>query len=429
MINEASVRAVGASRSVEGFCKPLYGTYNFSQIPATAYRLLTGKPGGLPLDCTTDSTYDCVVLFLIDAFGWEFFQKYAARYPFLSRFLNQGIVSKITSQFPSTTTAHMTTLHTGLEVGQTGLYEWFQYEPLVDRIVAPLLYSFAGDHEGGTLAKTTLSPKAFYPWETVYERLLKKGISSTLYHQAVIAISPYSTAAFQGAENRPYVDIRLGAKLLREQIEEGGFFYFYVGDIDGACHKHGMHAVEVEKALDLCFQSLEEFFWQGGKGFKKKTAILLTADHGMVEIDPEGTFYLNLELPEILPLIRKNRAGDYLAPAGSCRDFFLHLESGKKEEAIRILKKALAGKAEVVDVSKLIQEGYFGAAAVQNSFVERVGDVVILPYGDGSVWWYEKHKFDQKFYAMHGGLSPREMESIFLFLDARPNQSYTIREK
>ncbi len=415
MINEASLRAVNASLSKEGFCQPLYDTYGFAQIPATVSRLLTGQAGGLPLDCTGGGQYESVVLFLIDAFGWEFFQKYSSRYPFLARFLEKGIVSKITSQFPSTTTAHMTTLHTGLEVGQTGIYEWFQYEPLVDQIVAPLLYSFAGDHEGGSLTKTDLSPSAFYPWESVYTKLLKKGISSTLYHHAGIAISPYSSVAFKGAENQPYVDTRLGARLLREKIEEGGFFYFYVGDIDGACHKHGMHSSHVEKAADVCFEALEEFFWSQMSSLKKKTAVLLTADHGMVDINPEGTFYINLELPELLPLIRKNKEGLYLAPAGSCRDFFLHIEEGKKDEALKILKKALSDRAEVVDTERLVREGYFGKETPSLAFLKRVGDIVILPRGDHSVWWYEKHRFDQKFYAMHGGLSSREMESIFLF--------------
>jgi hypothetical protein len=28
------------------------------------------------------------------------------------------------------------------------------------------------------------------------------------------------------------------------------------------------------------------------------------------------------------------------------------------------------------------------------------------------VWWYEKGKYEQKFFGHHGGLTPQEMETI-----------------
>ena len=83
------------------------------------------------------------MLLLVDGFGWRFLQEYEDRYPFLARFGRDGVVAKLTSQFPSTTSAHVTTLHTGLPVGTSGIYEWFQLEPSLDAVIAPLLFSFA----------------------------------------------------------------------------------------------------------------------------------------------------------------------------------------------------------------------------------------------------------------------------------------------
>lgn len=145
MINQLSIRAIAAAPRVLQLMRPLYETYCFSKISGTLLQLFGHPAEALPQDCWTKGEYDRVILFFIDGFGWNFWEKYCHRYPFLSRFLNEGIVSKLTSQFPSTTAAHLTTLNTALEVGQTGIFEWFCYEPLLGRIIAPIMYSYAGD--------------------------------------------------------------------------------------------------------------------------------------------------------------------------------------------------------------------------------------------------------------------------------------------
>ena len=94
--------------------------------------------------------YDAVVMFFIDAFGWLFYERFQDD-PFIKRIEKHGKIEKLTSQFPSTTAAHVTTMHTGLPVGQSGVFEWQYYEPLVDRIVAPLLFSYAGTRERESL--------------------------------------------------------------------------------------------------------------------------------------------------------------------------------------------------------------------------------------------------------------------------------------
>src|SRR3990167_4240162 len=146
MLNQISISSVDQSRFSKCFTKPLYESFCFSKIPETILSLLTGEGEGLPPSCysMSEGSYEGVVLFFLDAFGWSIFNRYKD-HPFCRRFLQQGIVSKISTQFPSTTAAHVTTIHTGLEVGETGIYEWFQYEPLVDEMIAPLLFSRAGD--------------------------------------------------------------------------------------------------------------------------------------------------------------------------------------------------------------------------------------------------------------------------------------------
>jgi hypothetical protein len=77
-------------------------------------------------------------------------------HPLLRRFLGEGCVVPLLAQFPSTTALQMTTLHTGQAVGAHGIYEWHVYEPLLDRVICPVSFSYAGD-EG---RETPTSPSA-----------------------------------------------------------------------------------------------------------------------------------------------------------------------------------------------------------------------------------------------------------------------------
>src|SRR5689334_18493249 len=123
MINADSVSFVSKAKFTPQFKRPLYQGYAYASIPHTIVKLLTGKDlGALPDEAVGGrwGEYDMVVLFLIDGFGWRFFQEYLSDFPFLHRFETEGIASMISSQFPSTTSAHVSTICTGLEVGQTG---------------------------------------------------------------------------------------------------------------------------------------------------------------------------------------------------------------------------------------------------------------------------------------------------------------------
>jgi hypothetical protein len=81
------------------------------------------------------------------------------------------------------------------------------------------------------------------------------------------------------------------------------------------------------------------------------------------------------------------------------------------EEAQTFLSRRLEGRADVIKVDSLIEDGYFGNE-ISSRFRERVGNLVILPYRYESVWWYEKNKFEQRFYGHHGGLTPQEIETV-----------------
>ncbi len=298
MINERSLSALKNARWTSSFNRPLYSHYAFSCIPNTVSKLLTGK-GEKVLSVDTVGgrweRYDCVIVFLIDAFGWEFFEGFAHKYPFLDRFAKEGVASKISSEFPSTTAAHITSFNTGKEVGETGIYEWFYYEPIADRMIAPLLFSNAGDHESGTLLKEGLTPAQLFPFETMYQKLAKTGVHSIAMQQESIAHSPYSKAMLAGAEIQPYVHFHEAlerlADLCNEPLEDPTYVFVYFGDIDSMGHRHGITSPQFADAVDYCWTTIENRFWRKMGSSPNKTAVIFTADHGMVPINQKTTIY------------------------------------------------------------------------------------------------------------------------------------------
>ncbi|MCI0609421.1 MAG: alkaline phosphatase family protein [Anaerolineae bacterium] len=384
------------------FIKPRYDEGGFAGIPD---RIKTAFASG---------NYDAIVLFLVDAFGWRFFERFQDA-TFIKRIAKHGKIEKLISQFPSTTAAHLTTIHTGWNVGQSGVYEWYYYEPQLDAIIAPLLFSFAGTKYREDLKSTGIHPSLLYPRGIFYPELKKMGVKPYVFGIRDYTPSTYSNVVMAGAELWSFNTLSealINLGLLLEQEKKRVYVHLYFDKIDSLCHEYGPTAPQTEAEIETFLLIMEHYFERIFKG-KKRILFLMTADHGASEVDPNTTVYLNTE-PRFMgfeKFIETNRREQLLVPAGSARDMFLYIKESMLDDAQAFLAKRLEDKADVVKTESLIADGYFGAE-VSPRFRERAGNLVILPYRYESVWWYEKDKFEQSFYGHHGGLTPQEMETV-----------------
>ncbi len=386
----------------ETFVKPRYDSGGFAGIPTRIK------------DAFASKKYDAVIVFFIDAFGWRFYERFQDA-AFIKRIAKHGKIEKLTSQFPSTTAAHVTTMHTGLPVGISGVHEWIYYEPQVDRIIAPLLFSFSGSKENNSLKAKNVNPASIYPKGTLYPELKAMGVESFNFGLRDYTPSIYSSIIMEGSEAHPFKTLSeafTNVNLLLEKQTKPTYIHLYFDKIDSLCHEYGPNAPQVDAEIETFLLMMEHYFETLLKG-NKKILFMMTADHGMCEIDPQTTTYLNINpnFENFQRFIKKNRKDHLLVPAGSPRDMFLYIKDDLLDEAQAFLATRLEGKADVVKTESLIADGYFGPE-VSARFRERVGNLVILSYRYESVWWYEKGKHEQRFYGHHGGLTPQEMETI-----------------
>jgi hypothetical protein len=383
------------------FIKPRYDEGGFASLPQHISKLLSSN------------RYDAVVLFLIDAFGWCFFDKFQDT-SFLQQVTRQGTATKLTSQFPSTTTAHITTIHTGMPVGEHGIFEWYYYEPLLDHVIAPLLHSFAGTPQRDTLKPAGVKASRLYPITNFYRPLKKEGVSATIFQHREYTPSTFSDVVFKGAtflgyRTLPEALINLAGKL--SEAKSPSYFFLYFDRIDAIGHEYGPQSSQMTAEILAFLMTMENIFMKALTGHSKKILFLLTADHGQVETDPQTTIYINRDptFAGIEKFLQTNHAGELIVPAGSARDFFLYIKPDLLNEAQKFLASRLEGRAEVRKVAELMDEGYFGPI-ISSQFRGHAGDLVILPYRGESVWWFEKDRFEQKFRGHHGGLTKQEME-------------------
>ena len=384
------------------FIKPRYDSGGFAGIPNRIK------------DAFASKKYDAVVLLFVDAFGWRFYERFQDA-AFIKRIAKHGKIEKLTSQFPSTTAAHVTTLHTGLPVGVTGVHEWFYYEPKVDRIIAPLLFSVAGTKGRDTLSVKNVKAAELYPKGIFYPELKKMGVDSFNFGLRDYTPSTYGNVVMAGSEMRSFKTLSeafVNMGVLLEEQKNPTYIQLYFDKIDSIAHEYGPNGAQTEAEIETFLLMMEHYFERTFKG-KKRILFMMTADHGMCEVDPKTTVFLNTNpnFEGFQRFLKKNRRGHLLVPAGSPRDMFLYIKDDMLDEAQSFLARRLEGKADVVKTDALIADGYFGSE-ISSRFRERVANLVILSYRYESVWWYEKDKYDQKYYGHHGGLTPQEMETI-----------------
>ena len=341
--------------------------------------------------------HDRVGVVLLDAFGRRFLERHAD-HPFLRRLE----VTELSTQFPSTTTAHVTTMHTGRPVGEHGLYEWHVYEPSLYRLVTPLLFSFAGDGMRGTLLGQ-IDPDELFPTDSLYARLADAGIRSTVILPASIAGSAPNIALLRGTEVLPFTTARDSLAVAAEALAGGAAYaHVYLDEVDSLMHAVGTDDPAVDAVTRGILDDVHGATFPGG------TLVLLTADHGMSPVDPERTIYVNELWPELAEHLETGADGKPLAPAGSCRDLFLHARDGEVEAVCAGLAERLDGVSDVVRVAELVEEGIFAQPSPRLS--ARLANVAVLPrYGEG-IYWHEPDRFVQRLHAQHGGLTPQEME-------------------
>ncbi len=324
--------------------------------------------------------YNQLIRFLASGGGGHFF----SRHPF----------ERITTVFPTTTAAAVTTLSTGATPVEHGVLSWHLHLPDLGLIGAVL--------PGMTLTGTPMAGDGFNLRRYLG---LPSYLSSVRRHKRLLSFGNLGRSAYSNAGTRwngygAYKTLRgmerQTACFARERGR--GVAYVYWPLYDTLCHRKGVQARETRLHLAEIDASLGRLVSRlAGTG----TLLLVTADHGVVDAPPPRRID-PAAVPGLFDCLT-------LLPVGDGRQVSCFVRPGLVERFHDVVGRHLADACVCITGEELLDGGLFGPGRRHSSLRGRLGDYVLLARDDyafrvtASLTKARVHKGN------HGGLSADEV--------------------
>lgn len=402
--------------------KPRYDEYSFAYISNTIEYMLTGVERGplLSVDCF-GGIYPRpkkTVLFLIDAFGWQFWIEHWQRYRTTRHVALEGRLTPISALFPSTTAASVATLNLGVLPAQHAFFEWNMYVPAYGEVIQSLPFCPLGARvSDGCLGKGFDPNQVVAVNETAHQRLGREGVRSILFAHQAYSGSAVNRIINSGAEiirHSTLAEALVQLKIALLQTEGKAAFNFYWASIDSIGHTYGPGTPYHMAEIASFWRTFDDIFHDVDSA---DTVFMFTADHGQLRAKAEETIYINECIPEFANYLAVSQTGHLIYPGGAPRDVFLHVKPEYREKALKELQGGLGERALVLPMDAALEHGLFGPLPIGEELRRRIGDILILPHAGHFVWWREKGILSNPFNGHHGGLTAEELISVFGVVD------------
>jgi len=298
--------------------------------------------------------------------------------------------------FPSTTAAALTSLLTGTDPGTHGIVGYRARVPGTN--VAPnQLHGWETDG---------LDPSSWQRSRPLMEREAANGRPCFVVSRPEYTRTGFTEATLRGAEFVPSTDLaeRASTAAALAARHPGALVYLYAPELDTAGHRDGWESDRWIDALERVDAAARLLATEADPG----TGILLTADHGMVDVPAHRHILL--------------REGDPLVEGvaligGEPRMLHLYAEHGTADAVASTWRERESSRAWVMTRDEAIAAGLFGEVA--DDVRERIGDVLIAARGRYA--YYDDREDDkrpQRMVGQHGSLTDEERTVPLLRLGA-----------
>ena len=368
--------------------RPDYGTATLADVlpsAATALGVPVTRddlpPDPLGLTAALSGARRVAVL-LVDGLGADLVRAHADVAPTLAALATPA--GDLSAPCPSTTPVSLTTLGTGLPPGSHGVLGFVTAVPGQDRTLNHVQWADDPD------------PAVWMSRRSVFEQAADAGVEVTAVAPYAFRGSGLSNVAYRGARYTGTVGAGDLAAVLLESLAAAPrtLVYGYTAELDLTGHVRGVDSASWRAQLALVDRLVEQVV----DGLPDDAALLVTADHGMLDV-PAGT-RLDLDAsPELTEGVR--------LLAGEPRARYLHAVPGAEADLLARWREVLGERAWVAGRDEAIASGVFGP--VDDDLAGRIGDVVALARGTWALTATEREPGPSRLVGYHGSLTATEL--------------------
>ncbi len=354
---------------------PSYGASSLDALVPALLEPPGQRPAWLPAPLGGASR---VVLLALDGLGWAQLQDRRSIAPVLAG-LEGGPISSVA---PTTTAAALTSLTTGMPPAAHGImgYKFAVAGPSGTEVLNVLRWSTrSGD------ARSFVPPRQAQPCDAFGGRPVP------VVSRSDFSGSGFSDAHQRGAKEVSWVvpsslPILVGGLLARGEA----LVYAYYEGIDKIAHASGLGRLyDGELAfVDRLVADMIAVLPPGA-------ALAVTSDHGQVDVGARAR-----------PLAPEVAAHTVLI-SGEARFRWLHSRPGEAADLLERTRAHYTGEAWVASRAEVVATGLLGGP-VAEQFLGRLGDVALVPLGDGA-YLDPTDGGDARLVCRHGGLTGDEM--------------------
>lgn len=347
--------------------------------------------------------FDNIVFIVADGLGAELLKHHLPA----TSLLRENTVSSLTSVFPPTTSAAISSLLSGVSPLEHGIIGWTlyfkEYFKLIDFL--PLHDTSTGE----PLSELYSDIHEKFHFESIFKIIhdLKPEIEQHYVTPDFLANSKYTKMASHSAEMYTYTDVDSALNYIDKTIKNSSnkkLFYCYTNEPDKSMHKLGVDNDDIKEIIEKIESYVEELR-NHLKG--TKSLIIVTADHGMIEVgdsiyaNEEKSLWESLILPTfpeprfISCFLHQDKVSEFLEFAHAHKDDFLLMSKSE------FLSKVLLGRGKP-----------------HPRVINMLGDYLLIAKGNKAIQTkYPQSHNTFKFKAMHAGLTEKEMIVPLILLD------------
>jgi hypothetical protein len=394
---------------IPGLVTPAYEGNCISNLPDTFAKLVGVKQRASALndsrfnDFVSGSNFENVIFLLLDGFGFHSIERARERgIPSIERLEQNSLVTPLTSVFPSTTSTATTSLHTGLTPQEHGILGYTTYMREIGSIVQML--DFCPVYSRRSIFELGFDPAEIIGQKTIHERLSDSGVQSNLYISRYIVGSGLSQITNRGAEIYPILSASDLLTGVRQNLARGpGFHFAYYASPDTIAHARGPFSEEYAAEVDALFYTIHrELIEKMDQNVAKKTLLMISADHGLAQIDQRNI----IDLARHGELLQKLK----VPPTGDSRCLILHAKTEKEiSEISDYFDKKFPSQFKMLLSKDALSQGLFGLGSVKEQVPDRLGDLIAIPKTPIALDNSNVQHRDDYVPGRHGGLSYEEM--------------------